>query len=103
MYQYQAKISECITGDTINAEIDLGFLKKITLRLRLYGIVSNGDRSKDKLSDYVLGKDVMIQTMKNKSGKRSEPLYLCVIYLPDDMNSVNDRMVNSGYANRLLE
>lgn len=38
MYEYQARISRVIDGDTVEAEIDLGFHVTISVTLRLAGI-----------------------------------------------------------------
>ncbi len=38
MYEYRARITRVIDGDTVEAEIDLGFHVTITVTLRLAGI-----------------------------------------------------------------
>tara|TARA_R110002050_G_scaffold111000_4_gene223917 strand:- start:2836 stop:3105 length:270 start_codon:yes stop_codon:yes gene_type:complete len=50
MYQYKAKITRIIDGDTVDCDIDLGF--KVILakqRIRLYGIDTPESRTRDKV------------------------------------------------------
>lgn len=47
MYKYRAKLIKIIDGDTIDAEIDLGFNVKIKKRIRFLGINAPEIRTKD--------------------------------------------------------
>ena len=47
MYTYQCHLLRVIDGDTIDAEIDLGFDIKIKKRIRLYGINAPETRTRD--------------------------------------------------------
>ena len=50
MYQYKAKITRIIDGDTVDCDIDLGF--KVILakqRIRLFGIDTPESRTRDKV------------------------------------------------------
>ncbi len=38
MYQYKAKVARIVDGDTLYAEVDLGFFIKVTMNVRLRGI-----------------------------------------------------------------
>ena len=42
MYEYRARITRVIDGDTVEAEIDLGFHVTFTATLRLTGINAPG-------------------------------------------------------------
>ncbi len=104
MYQYEAKVKKVMGDSMISATIDLGFNKAENIILRLHGIRLNGERAETKLGEYITGRKVMIQTIKNNLKKSNlDPTYTGVIYLSDDPHSINDRMVNQGYANRVLE
>jgi hypothetical protein len=46
MYEYNAKVIEVIDGDTVIAEVDLGFYLKARLKLRLLYV--NALRSSEK-------------------------------------------------------
>ena len=46
MYEYNAKLSKVIDGDTIDADIDLGFQTFVKQRIKLYGVDTPQSRSK---------------------------------------------------------
>ena len=47
-YIYKIKVTRVVDGDTIDAEIDLGFDLKLNKRIRLYGINTPETRTRDK-------------------------------------------------------
>ena len=47
MYTYKAKLIRIVDGDTIDAEIDLGFDTIVRKRIRLYGINTPETKTKD--------------------------------------------------------
>lgn len=49
MYNYNAKCVKVVDGDTIDAEIDLGFDIKVTKRIRLGGINAPESRTRNKV------------------------------------------------------
>ena len=49
MYTYNAKCTRVVDGDTIDAEIDLGFDVKISKRIRLSGIDAPESRTRNKV------------------------------------------------------
>ena len=49
MYTYNAKCTRVVDGDTIDAEIDLGFDIKVTKRIRLGGINAPESRTRNKV------------------------------------------------------
>jgi micrococcal nuclease len=48
MYEYTAKITRVVDGDTVDALIDLGFDIHVKKRIRLYGINTPETRTRDK-------------------------------------------------------
>ena len=106
MYSYNAKIINVVDGDTVDAEIDVGFKIKITHRLRLIEVDTaemhdaNPDlrklakTAKQYLIDTLLNKTVKINTYKADAFGR----YLVEIYL--DKFCVNDYLIESGMARR---
>lgn len=46
-YIYKIKVTRVVDGDTIDAEIDLGFNLKLNKRIRLYGINTPETRTRD--------------------------------------------------------
>ena len=82
MYEYSCGITRIVDGDTVDAEIDLGFDITYKSRVRLYGIDTPESRTRDLdekargklaakfLSDAILHADtVIIQTKLDKKGK----------------------------------
>lgn len=103
LYKYKATIISIYDGDTVTAEIDLGFNITITEKLRLSDIDApevrgsekpRGIISRDRLREKILGKEVFIHTNKDKKGKYGR--YIAEIYL-DDIN-VNHWLVDEGLA-----
>ena len=47
MYTYKAKLIRIVDGDTIDAEIDLGFDTIVRKRIRLFGIDTPETKTKD--------------------------------------------------------
>ena len=107
MFQYNATITDVYDGDTVTADIDLGFkAHQKGVKLRLFGIdtpeVRGEERpeglvSKKYLSDLILGKQVILKTYKDKTGKYGR--WLAEIYLDAESKiSVNQMLVKEGYA-----
>lgn len=110
MYTYKAKLVRVIDGDTIDAEIDLGFNVLIRQRIRLYGIDTPEARTRDlvekekglaakqRLTE-ILPKEFVVETVLNKRGKYGRILgILHVEDLDGNKTNVNDQLVNEGHA-----
>lgn len=104
LYQYKAAITDVYDGDTVTADIDLGFnVWRREEKLRLFGInapeVKGAEKprgliSRDALRDRILGKELIICTIKDRKEKFGR--YLAKIY--DGETLVNDWLVSAGYA-----
>ena len=105
-YLYKAKVISVYDGDTCRADIELGFgttLKNKTIRLSGIDTAEirsedkeNAIKARDRLRELILGKEVTIQTMKDRTGKYGR--IIATIYL-DDMN-VNEVLVEEGLAKK---
>lgn len=103
-YTYRAVITNVYDGDTVTADIDLGLSVGVHgEKLRLHRInapeVRGAERpagllSRDWLRGKVLGKSVIIQTIKDRKGKYGR--YLAEIWL--DGQNINDQIVEAGHA-----
>ena len=103
-YTYKAKIVSVYDGDTVTADIDLGFrvwIRDEKLRLsrintpEVRGVQRpEGLISRDWLRDMILGKEVIIKTIKDKKGKYGR--YIVEIYF--DGQNINDLLVENGLA-----
>jgi micrococcal nuclease len=105
MYEYRAKITEVYDGDTVTAVVDLGFNVSITEKIRLSGLNApevrgeerpDGLISRDRLRDKILGKEVVLKTDKDKTGKYGR--YIAEIYLEEE--NVNEWLITEGLAER---
>lgn len=109
MYRYNAKIINIVDGDTVDAEIDVGFKIKITHRLRLLHVDTEEINSPDSqlrelaatakgyLLDNLLNRTVNIQTHKADSFGR----YLAEIYI-DDVH-LNEQLIDLKLARRWVK
>jgi micrococcal nuclease len=111
MFEYYVKkITKVVDGDTIDVEIDLGFDISFTSRVRLAGIDTPESRTRD-LAEKALGleskeylknhlkdaKSIVIKTEKMNSTEKFGRI-LGWLYVNGETVSVNDMMINDGYA-----
>ena len=111
MYEYYVrKVENVVDGDTIDVVIDLGFDILFQSRVRLAGIDTPESRTKDK-AEKALGleskeylkkhlkdaKSVVIKTEKMNSSEKFGRI-LGWVYINGDTVSLNDMMINDGYA-----
>jgi micrococcal nuclease len=107
-YIYTIKVIRVIDGDTIDAEIDLGFNIKLKKIIRLYGINTPETRTRDKQEKIkgLAAKERLIEIVKSQNNE----LYLksvdqgkfgrCigVLFERDFDTSINDLLVEEGHA-----
>ena len=111
MYQYFVKeVKSVVDGDTVDVLIDLGFDILFASRVRLAGIDTPESRTTDK-AEKALGleskeylkkqlkdaKSVVIKTEKMNSSEKFGRI-LGWLYINGDTESINDKMINDGYA-----
>jgi micrococcal nuclease len=111
MFEYYVKkVTKVVDGDTIDVDIDLGFDISFSSRVRLAGIDTPESRTRD-LAEKALGleakeylkkalgdaKSVVIKTEKMNSSEKYGRI-LGWIYVNGDTVSLNDMMINDGYA-----
>jgi micrococcal nuclease len=111
MHEYKAKLLRVVDGDTLDAEIDLGFNVFIKERVRLYGIDTWESRTRDleekkkglaakaRLKELIYNKPFVIKTHKKQKGKYGR--ILGEIFIKgeglDEIN-VNDLLFEEGHA-----
>jgi micrococcal nuclease len=111
MYEYFVKeVTKVVDGDTIDVVIDLGFDIMFSSRVRLAGIDTPESRTTDKV-EKALGleskeylkknlkdaKSIVIKTEKMNSSEKYGRI-LGWLYINDDTESINDKMIKDGYA-----
>jgi micrococcal nuclease len=111
MYEYFVKeVKNVVDGDTIDVVIDLGFDILFASRVRLAGIDTPESRTTDK-DEKALGieakeylkkclkdaKSVVIRTEKMDSSEKYGRI-LGWVYVNGESESLNNKMINDGYA-----
>ena len=111
MYEYFVEeVKNVVDGDTIDVVIDLGFDILFASRVRLAGIDTPESRTTDK-AEKALGieakeylkkqlkdaKAVVIRTEKMDSSEKYGRI-LGWVYVNGDSESLNNKMINDGYA-----
>ncbi len=104
LFNYNAKVTNVVDGDTVDATVDLGFNVSTNVRIRLAGINAPEMKSSDKLeremaelskkflSEKILGKDILLDsTGKDKYGRWVGILYINNV-------PVNNMLISEGYA-----
>jgi micrococcal nuclease len=111
MFEYYVKeVTKVVDGDTIDGIIDLGFDISFSSRVRLAGIDTPESRTTDKmekalgleckkyLADRIkAAKTVVIKTEKLDSSEKYGRI-LGWLYLDGEGNSINNEMIENGYA-----
>jgi micrococcal nuclease len=111
MYEYRVKkVTGVVDGDTIDVDIDLGFNVSFSQRVRLAGIDTPESRTSDKF-EKTLGleakeylkyklKDAKLVVIKTEKPDSSEKYgrILGWLYVDGDTVSINDHMIEDGYA-----
>ena len=113
-YTYKATVVSVYDGDTMRVNIDMGFgiLNKGEtgkgVSLRLFGINApevrgeskeTGKFVRDFVRNKVLGKDIVIETIRDTKGKYGR--YLAKIYYKNSENEqvyLNEELVNNNFA-----
>lgn len=97
MYEYACRMIRITNGNTVKADIDLGFGISIQMDIKLYG-VSASEESKNELIK-ILPKNFICRTIYNKRGKVNR--VLGYVYVEDengDLININDVMIAQGHS-----
>ena len=109
MYTYKAKLDRVVDGDTVDANIDLGFDIFMRDRIRLMGIDTPESRTRRKaekvlglaakarLKELLKGQKVSIQCTKEK-GKFGRILADVVV----NDKSINQQLIEEGHARKYM-
>jgi micrococcal nuclease len=108
MYEYRARIVRVIDGDTVEAEVDLGFHICSRMRLRLFGINAPeikgptrpaGLAARDYLNHLIQThtdstSQLTIRTLKDATEKYGR----CLATLVASNRNLNEAMIAAGHA-----
>lgn len=105
LYYYKLKVNYLHDGDTITAyELDYGFGVKQEIkrgqgrRIRFYGInapelrTQEGKDLRDRLKQLLEGKDILVKSHKDKTGKYGG--YLFELFVPGEWLDSEEELVN---------
>lgn len=111
MYKYKAKIDRVVDGDTMDIVIDLGFKVTTHQRIRLQGIDTPETYSVKKDSEeYKKGMKAKNFVLKRVEENNSEAIietekdtgkygrYIATVWLADNSISLNQELIDKGYA-----
>lgn len=108
LYYYLAHVDKVYDGDTVTLTIDYGFhLFSGENKIRLARINAPelrgeeheaGVKSRDFLRELILGKDIMLETRKDKKGKYGRYIAEIWLEMENGYENVNDMMVENGFA-----
>ena len=109
LYNYRATVVKVYDGDTVTLDIDLGLgIWSKGQKCRLLGIDTpeirgeervEGLKSKQRLCELILGKQIAIETYKDKTGKYGR--WLVTIWDLDEQLgwvNINELLLSEGYA-----
>lgn len=107
MFTYRAIVTSVYDADTITVDVDLGFRAWLRgVKVRLYGIDApemrgperpDGITSRDWLREQILGREIVMRTYKDRTGKYGR--WLATLYRSEsDETSINQELINLGLA-----
>lgn len=107
-YIYKIKVTRVVDGDTIDADIDLGFNMTLSKRIRLHGINTPETRTRDKqekqrglaakqrLQQIIDAQQGVLFLKSMDQGKFGR--CIGVLFEQDFDQSINDMLVQEGHA-----
>jgi len=111
LYTYKAIITSVYDGDTFTADIDLGLgVWKKGVKLRLARVDTpevrgaekvRGKEVRDHVKSLILGKELSIQTFKDKTGKYGR--LIAEVYLNEDSTDARGTLSNYLVENEMAE
>lgn len=109
-YVYKAKCIKCFDGDTCTLEIDLGFKTTMVKTVRLFGINTpelykgdeeskkKGEDARDFVREQILDKEVVLYTVKDKTGKYGRLLGIIFVKQGDTLVNINKLLLDTERA-----
>lgn len=108
LFHYNARVVSVYDGDTCRVDIDLGLGTWVhNESIRLYRINApevrgaerpDGLKSRDFLRELIDGKNIILQTVRDKKGKYGRYLGEIWLQVEGEYKNVNDLLVENGLA-----
>lgn len=112
MYEYKCFTIRVVDGNTIDAEVDLGFNILVRQRIKLHGVLvpdlrsfdekekQKANHARQRLTELV-GKEFYCNTVMNKRGKAGRTLgYVYTVDENENRIDVNQTLIDEGLATR---
>lgn len=113
LYWYVATCTRVVDGDTLDLDFDLGMNVHVKERIRLFGVdtpevygvkkeseeYALGKKASNRVKELVEGKEVWVNTKKDKKGKYGR--YLAIVFFEDEEGnnqSLSELLVKEGLA-----
>ena len=105
MYEYKCRLIRVVDGNTLEANIDLGFNVWTTQKIKLYGVDSTGPHSSNKEAiaqetaalKQALPREFIVQTIFNKRGKVGRVFGIVFVENNDGGRiNINDHLIEKG-------
>lgn len=111
LYNYKIFVTKVYDGDTITANIDLGFGVELKgQKIRLFGLDTpevrgeereEGLKARDYLRAKILNKQVYLISRKDKKGKYGRWIGEIKYKISDTFLSINEELISKGYAEKV--
>lgn len=101
MYEYPCRLIRVNNGNTIEADIDLGFGISIKQKIRLYGIDAADDKDGRATLIAAIPKEFIVKTMYSKRGKIGR--VLGIVFKEDEngnLININELLIEHGLATK---
>lgn len=108
LYHYRARVISVYDGDTIRCDVDLGMRTWLLNKsVRLWGIDTpelRGDEreyglvARDRVRQLILDKEIVLETMRDATGKYGRLLGIVHAELCGRWMNVNEKLLTEGLA-----
>lgn len=104
MYEYRCRLVRVVNGNTIEADIDLGFDIWTRQQIKLYGVgAANPQTSEKEVVEAernrlkrLLPASFLVKTILNKRGKRGRVLGILMASCEDIQVNINEQLIAQG-------
>lgn len=109
MYEYKCQLIRVIDGNTLEADIDLGFNIRIKQKIRLYGVEATNPHQADKETieeekarlKTLLPREFLVQTILSKRSKVGRCLGILFVETAEGTRiNINEELISRGLAKK---